>query len=211
MEYNTYKTIPYIYIIYKLKMSVIVNDTAQALMTKRMKQTQRVAFAGSMGSGKSFAAEKLKKIYGENTHILSLATAIKNLVFGNDLFDNRDGYQMVGTVGRTIDPESWVSILGKQITTIPNEANIIVDDVRYENEIIALHNLGFKIIYMDTPWDVRLIRIQKRLNSTPPGFNDFVGWFTHESEVQLMDLPQESFDHVIKDRKGLKTWLATFA
>ena len=145
-------------------MSVIVNDSQT--MSEFHFKPQRVAFAGSMGSGKSFAAKKLKTHYtdidsimGVNTRILSLATAIKNLVFGNDLFDNRDGYQLVGTVGRTIDPESWVTILEKQIDLIPSKSNIIVDDVRYENEVIALRDLGFTIVYMDAPWDLSLIHI----------------------------------------------------
>lgn len=194
-------------------MSVIVNDSQT--MSEFHFKPQRVAFAGSMGSGKSFAAKKLKSHYtdidsimGVNTRILSLATAIKNLVFGNDLFDNRDGYQLVGTVGRTIDPESWVTILEKQIDLIPDEANIIVDDVRYENEVIALRDLGFTIVYMDAPWDVRLKRIAERLKTKSPQFHDFVGWFTHESEVQLQELPASIFDHIIKDNAALKQFVS---
>ena len=111
-------------------------------------------------------------------------------------------------MGRTIDPESWVNILLKEIKREEAGTNIIVDDVRYENELIALRELGFKIIYMDTPWNVRLLRIQKRYaknNTNQPviNFNDFVRWFTHDSEIQFDDLPESIFDKVIKTSKEL--------
>lgn len=184
-------------------MSVIASEHLEESKIQSM-ENKRIAFAGSMGSGKSYAAKQLKKKYGENTTILSLATAIKNLASGSEWFDCREGYQMIGTVGRSIDPEAWVKTISKQITNLPNNTNIIVDDVRFENEVIALRNLGFKIVYMDTPWDTRLKRIQERYKTEPPAFGEFVEWFTHESEVQLMDLPPTIFDLVVTDEKGLK-------
>ena len=47
-------------------------------------------------------------------------------------------------------PRSMDKILTKQITQLHDQTNIIVDDVRYENEIVALRNMGFTILYMDT-------------------------------------------------------------
>lgn len=189
-------------------MSVITNERMKS--SEKQFVCQRIAFCGSMGSGKSWAAKYLKDFFLSQdcpSRIMSLSTAIKNLVLGNTQFENRDGYQTIGTMGRTIDPESWVNILLKEIKREEAGTNIIVDDVRYENELIALRNLGFKIIYMDTPWNVRLLRIHKRyMNDKGPGsvdFTDFVRWFTHDSEIQLDDLPETIFDKVIKTSKEL--------
>lgn len=185
----------------------VINNQVPTESTETMKG-QRIAFAGCMASGKTYAAKDLKnKINAEHTHILSLASSIKKLVFGNALFDNRDGYQMVGTVGRHIDPESWVKFLSKDMENYHKDCNIIVDDVRYENELIALRSIGFKIIYMDTPWDERLKRIATRYKDKQPAFNDFVRWFTHESEVQLKDLPESIFDKVVKKSSDLKEYV----
>ena len=62
---------------------------------------------------------------------------------------------------------------------------------------------------MNTPWDTRLKRISKRLENKNPPFCDFIRWFTHESEVQLMDLPPSIFDHIIKDNKDLRQFVAS--
>ena len=118
-------------------MSVITNKMNEKITG------QRVAFAGCMASGKSYAAKFLQENWEEKTHILSLSTRIKNLVFGDTIFDHRDGYQMVGTVGRQIDPECWVNMLSKDIKGYNKDDNIIVDDIRYENELIALRSIGF--------------------------------------------------------------------
>ena len=162
-----------------------------------MQKPVRVAFAGCMASGKSFAAQHLKKRL-PFAKILSLATAVKNMVRGNPMFDNRQGYQLVGSVGRQIDPEAWVKILSNEIAEMDIRHSIIVDDVRFENELIALRNLGFTIIYMDTPWHLRLQRVRDRLaaKNRNPSFIEFVGWFTHESETQLGRLPKNIFDKV---------------
>ena len=181
-------------------MSVITNKMNEKITG------QRIAFAGCMASGKSYAAKRLQKNWEEKTHILSLSTRIKNLVFGDTIFDHRDGYQMVGTVGRQIDPECWVNMLSKDIKGYDKDDNIIVDDIRYENELIALRSMGFAIIYMDTSWDERLKRIATRYKDNAPAFNDFVRWFTHESEVQLKDLPESIFDKVLKTPGEFKKW-----
>lgn len=184
----------------KETMSVIANKMNETVTG------QRIAFAGCMASGKSFSAKVLKKKWNAKTHILSLSTRIKNLVFGDAMFDHRDGYQMVGTVGRQIDPECWVNMLSKDIKAFDKDDNIIVDDIRYENELIALRSMGFKIIYMDTSWDERLKRIATRYKDNAPAFNDFVRWFTHESEVQLKNLPESIFDKVIKTPGEFEKW-----
>lgn len=186
-------------------MSVINN--VQPGTGSNVHTNQRIAFAGCMGSGKTFAAQKTIKKFGFGK-LLSLSAAIKKMVFGNNLFDNRDGYQMIGTIGRAIDPEAWVKFISNQIQLLPPNTNIVIDDIRYQNELIALKAMGFKIVYMDTPWDLRIKRIQTRYKDKQPAFNDFVRWFTHESEVQLRHLPKEVFNTIIQTEEGLNEFIS---
>lgn len=182
-------------------MSVITKET----MDKKTHNGLRIAFAGCMASGKSFAAASLKKHIG-NASIMSFSSAIKRMARGNIDFDNRKGYQLVGHVGRQVDPEAWVNILTKEILQMPPRSNIIVDDIRYENEMIALRAMGFVIVYMNTPWHTRLKRIQQ-WHEDDLLFGNVVQWVTHESELQLEKLPEKMFDKVIVDEEELKEYI----
>ena len=178
-----------------------------SVITKEQMETgKRIAFAGCMASGKSFAAASLKKHLG-NATIKSFSTMVKYLAGENSKFAHREGYQLVGRVGRAIDPECWVKLLTKEIQQMNAEENIIVDDIRYENELIALRKLGFIIVYMKTSWHARLKRIQQRHWDDPPAFHDFVQWTTHDSELQLEKLPEGIFDKVIENEEELKEYI----
>ena len=183
------------------KMSVIIKENMD-----NQKTGIRIAFAGCMASGKSFAAASVKKHLG-NAKIKSFSTMVKYLAGENAKFAHREGYQLVGKVGRLIDPECWVKLLTKEIQQMGEEENIIVDDIRYKNELIALRQLGFVIIYMKTPWHARLKRIQKRHWDDPPAFHDFVQWATHDSELQLETLPEKIFDMVMTKEEEVQEYI----
>ena len=125
------------------------------------------------------------------------------MVFGDDDLDNTGGKQLVGTVGRTIDPDAWVKILLKEIERTPVGESIIVDDVRHANEIAALQELGFTTVYLNTPWFTRLKRLRERLYGQSLKFSRVVGWFTHESELSVHDIPISVFDHVVETSNDL--------
>ncbi len=166
----------------------------------------RIAFAGCMASGKSFAAASVKQKL-KNTHIMSFSSAVKRLARENIKFDHREGYQMVGKVGRMVDPEAWIKILLREINQKKYTDHIVVDDIRYENELIALKMLGFTIVHINTPWHIRLKRVKKRYSDDPPAFDDFVGWFTHESELQLEGISEKVFDHVFTTREEMDDYI----
>jgi len=166
----------------------------------------RIAFCGAMCAGKTFACRKIQDSLNASTRpaiIISLETAMKNLVFGDKEFDNTGGKQLVGTVGRTIDPDAWVKILSKEIERIPYGESILVDDVRHANEIAALRQLGFITVYLNTSWVTRLKRLQERLSGQSLAFSRVVGWFTHESELSVHELPMSMFDHVVESNNDL--------
>lgn len=182
-------------------MSVITKES----MDKKAYVGLRIAFAGCMASGKSFAAASVKKHIGKAS-IMSFSSAMKRMARGNIKFDNREGYQLVGQVGRQVDPEAWIKILTKEILQMPPRSNIIVDDIRYKNEMIALRAMGFMIVYMNTPWHTRLKRIQQR-HEDDLLFGNVVDWVTHESELQLETLPEKIFDKVIVDKEELEEYI----
>jgi len=166
----------------------------------------RIAFCGAMCAGKTFACRLIQDNLKESTRpaiIISLETAMKNMVFGDDDFDNTGGKQLVGTVGRTIDPDAWVKILLKEIERIPVNESILVDDVRHANEVAALQQLGFTTVYLNTPWFTRLTRLRERLHGQSLSFSRVVGWFTHESELSVHDIPTSVFDHVVETSNDL--------
>lgn len=169
-------------------------------------ETQRVAFAGKMGSGKSYQAERCAKIlrerYNHEVRILSLSTAIKEMAIGYNEFSGRSGYQMIGHIGRQIDAEVWIKHLCMELEKIPKDTSIFIDDVRYLNEVIALKKIGFKIVLVDTTFETRFFRIAERIKTKKQTFqfNEVAAWFSHNSERQFDNvLDRPSFDEVLTD------------
>ena len=83
-----------------------------------------------------------------NIKKLSLAEPVKKIA--NNLFNmkNKDRhlFQQIRTKMREIDPDVWVDTLLRKINDCDDN---VVDDVRFENEIIKLKQAGFKIFYLD--------------------------------------------------------------
>lgn len=149
-----------------------------------------------MASGKTTLANFVCDTTGAKK--FSLATGVKN--FGNYLFDiptghkDRTAYQKVGEGGRQfLYSNIWIDVLIKDIERSSVE-NVVVDDVRYENEVIYLKEQGWKLIKLNITDELQL----ERLKTTYP--ND---WQTHaksrnhasESEVDLIN--DSIFDLVI--------------
>ena len=107
----------------------------------------RIGLLGKMAAGKSTLAARIVKKY-PTMKIMSIAEPVKQIA--RDLFDmqgkDRILLQQIGTNMRDIDKDVWVDALIKKINKTDH---IIVDDVRYENEIIKLKKAGFMIWYID--------------------------------------------------------------
>lgn len=151
----------------------------------------KVAFCGSMGSGKTYAAnELLQKI---DAKMLSIAKPIKEIV--SDMgHTGRASHIMVGTVGRQIDRRIWIDKLMERIEKYRESGaeNIIVDDVRFKNEAETLKEAGFYLVYLNTPWHVRFQRIRERTDD----LNADIQWFAHPSEIALETVDMSYFDFV---------------
>lgn len=123
-----------------------------------MAQT-RIAFSGSMGSGKTSMAKAYARYRGD-AQILSFATPVKNLArdFFGSITKDRLLLQKIGTSLREIDEDVWVNLLLRGLDE--NAQCILVDDLRFENEAVALRNAGFTIVYLDVSQGVQEDRLR---------------------------------------------------
>ena len=135
-----------------------------------------IGFAGRAGAGKTTAAEHL--VRSEDYDVVSLATPIKQLA--RSLLLNNYGYddafvdhllinktikipelgvsmryllQTLGTDwGRNmINPFIWVNMTADHIAEQFEHINVVVDDVRFEQEALMIRNFGGHIIHIMKP------------------------------------------------------------
>ena len=126
-----------------------------------MRETLKVAFAGGMASGKTSVALEVAKMCN-SSQIISFATPVKEMsthVLGMR-HKNRKLLQEVGSAYRKFNADIWVNIL---VSRIDEEKEIvIVDDVRFENELEALKLRGFKIVWLETSQRERIRRLKEK-------------------------------------------------
>lgn len=137
----------------------------------------RIGLIGKMCSGKTTIANKLKNTYPEYK-ITSFAKKIKQLA--EELFcmkeKDRKLLQDIGTKMREIDKDIWIKYV---LNNIKDDQNVIIDDVRYENEMRYLKNENFILIYLDISDELQEQRIMQTYQNT---FQQHIYNKNHESE-----------------------------
>ena len=107
----------------------------------------RIALLGKMASGKTHYALQLQEA-NPKMHRLAFADPIKELA--HDLFGMEDKdrklLQQIGSKMREIDENVWINTL---LRRAEGYESVVVDDVRYPNEIRALQEAGFHIRYLE--------------------------------------------------------------
>ena len=107
----------------------------------------RIGLLGRMGAGKSTLAKRICDLV-PGTRIESMAAPLKDIA--RTLFrmtgKDRELLQSIGTAMRAIDKDVWVSAL---LDRVGPTDSIVVDDVRFPNEIRMLKEAGFRIVYVD--------------------------------------------------------------
>jgi len=156
----------------------------------------RVAFCGSMGSGKTYASNLLREKI--DARVLSIAKPIKEIVSDMGKSD-RASHIMVGSLGRELDKNVWVKRLLSRIDAYETSGvnELVVDDVRYENEALALKDRGFILVYLKTPWHVRFQRIRERTDD----LTAHIQWFAHESEISPETMDRTLFDYICESEE----------
>ena len=117
----------------------------------------RYAFLGPMASGKSWTAAKMmESLECEKLSFADPVKAIAREHFGMTTKD-RKLLQTIGLTGRVLDPDVWVN---KLLSQVKEGGSYVVDDVRYPNELLALKNLGFITVWLETSKEERIRRLK---------------------------------------------------
>ena len=159
----------------------------------------KIAICGKMGSGKSYIAKKIAEKY--NYKVYSFASYVKELAIKLFNMNGKDRHllQTLAEKMKEIDEDVWVNVL---LRDIANKDNIIIDDLRFPNELNALKNLNFVILNVWIDEEIRL----KRLKDKYINFNDHIKYQNHISENGIDDL---KIDFKIKSDENCLTVVQT--
>jgi dephospho-CoA kinase len=142
----------------------------------------KIAITGNICSGKSYLSRILMKKY--NLELYSFAEKIKKI--STDLFKvqhkDRILIQTIADKMKEIDPDIWIKYL---LTEINDKENIIIDDLRFENEVKYLKEHGFVIIRLNVPDNIRIERIK---STYPNNYIEHIEGMNHNSENDIANL-----------------------
>lgn len=146
----------------------------------------RIAICGKLCSGKSYLAKFLAKEY--NAEIYSFGYGVKR--YCKEIFDmkykDRKLLQNFAQKMREIDNDVWVKYTMNKIN-IENKPNIIVDDLRFPNELEHLESAGFVIIRLIVDKPLQINRIKK---TYPETYGEHIDRLEDVSEtyIEKMDI-----------------------
>ena len=153
----------------------------------------RIAFSAKAGSGKSEAVKTASEMLGiGNSVIVKFADPLYDLMhlvqdyMGMDRHKDGKFLQLIGTDwGRDKDPQIWTNKFKEKVDQIGFQQIILCDDVRMENELELVKELGFFTIRINRPEELRSQYLVGRNTS-------------HKSEIELDD-KESLFDFVIEN------------
>jgi len=154
----------------------------------------RIGICGKMCSGKSTLANKIidyKKSTGISVTKDSFAAKIYDIA--HDIFKmntkDRNLLQQIGTKFREIDDKVWINYIINKHTD-----NVIIDDVRYQNEILALKDNGYILIKLKISRNFQIKRLQYLYKDD---FNRHYKNIDHVSELFVDVAPDDMFNIVV--------------
>jgi len=152
----------------------------------------KIGICGQMCSGKTTIANYINNKFNHNIHITSFASKLK--ILATELFGmkQKDRKLLInlGQKMRDIDKNVWINYT---INESKNYKNVIIDDVRYPNELYRLKDEGFLLIKLIISKELQL----KRLKQTYPE-----NWKSHYNHIndnteKSDQLNNEHFNYVI--------------
>jgi len=114
----------------------------------------RVGLVGKAGVGKSSLAQHWKSQYG--ARILSLAAGPKTQLYLAGLPETRENLQALAMFFRGLDKEIWIRNLLRRVDQYKSHELVVVDDVRFLNELQELGKAGFTFLKVARPEKDRL-------------------------------------------------------
>ena len=173
--------------------------------------SNRIAFSGKMGSGKSTAGKILAEYNNQSctmrglkkmTNIVSFADPIKKIA--RDVFHMKDKdrrlLQIIGATGRALNKNTWTNkLLG--VIDAEKGNDWIVDDVRFPNEANLLKKNGFYIIRLEVSENLRRQRMQKAYEKDS---DTHVANFNDASEIAMdtYEFDEIWFDPTMEELKS---------
>ncbi|ACV64587.1 hypothetical protein Dtox_3893 [Desulfofarcimen acetoxidans DSM 771] len=143
----------------------------------------RIAVTGKMRSGKDTVGDYLVRKH--NFKKFAFGDAIRSIcqeLFPETLVKGKPRYlyQAVGQGMRTIETDVWINKLFKQLNKESPGTNLVLTDLRQQNEYMALKQNGFIIVRVNSRLDNRI----RRMNDSGDNFS--MADIKHETE-QLID------------------------
>lgn len=167
----------------------------------------KIAISGKFCSGKTTLANLIisfikNKYPNINVIRLSFASEVKRIAKETFLMKekNRNTLQSIGHKMREIDPDVFCKYVINQVNNINNNVDhlLILDDLRYENEMEYLKKNNFKLIRINITKSEQL----KRINNLYPNDNYSIDSFVHESEIGLDHIPETKYDLFINNNNN---------
>ena len=154
----------------------------------------KIGICGRMCSGKSTLANNIINYNKEKGITIvkdSFAAKIYELAY--DIFKmktkDRQLLQQIGTKFREIDEKVWINYIIHKY-----DDNIIIDDVRYHNEVMALKENGYILIKLKISRDLQIKRLKELYKDN---FDRHYKNIDHVSELFVDVAPDDIFDIVV--------------
>ena len=152
----------------------------------------RLAIIGVMCSGKTTIADYL--VNNHNFRKLSFADDVKK--YANEIFNlknkNRRILQQFSSKMKEIDSDIWIKRLDIKLKMLNDNDNdndnIVIDDLRFENELEYLKKNNFKFLKLEISDDLQLERLKKTYKDD---YLEHYNCINHESEIIIKTLPYD--------------------
>jgi len=154
----------------------------------------RIAICGKMGCGKTHLSDYLHTKY--NFKQTSFAKKLKNLAI--ELFDMeyKDRRLLINfaTKMREIDSNVWIRSMFKDIKSANN---VVLDDLRLNNEYITLKENNWFLIKIDISENERIARLKKKYAEY---YDEHTECFNSITENDVIELDNSHFDMIITEQ-----------
>ena len=161
----------------------------------------RIALAGPMASGKTFVAGWLQKRYSHlQLKRVGFGDEVKRVVqdLWNPVRKDRTLLVEFATSMRKIDAAIWIKRMFAQTDASP-DTNWVCDDLRQDNELVALQTRGWLLVRILVPNSIR----QERLKSKYPNdYEEHMAYANHKTENDMLNASPELFSCTIDTSDG---------
>jgi len=157
----------------------------------------KIAISGKMCAGKSFITNALMKHFNNNIkkkNLIKISFADDVYYIARNMFGmtekNRVLLTSIATKMREIDDDVWAK---STILKVNKLENVIIDDLRFSNELNLLKKNKFFLIRINISKELQLQRLKKTYPNT---FDQHLKKINHQSETALDKVSIKNFDLV---------------